>query len=399
MTDGVWVVRAGLVTSLGHDLPTSWRRLVAGDSGIARINRFQPDGLPTQVAASVQFDGQETCSALALRMARLAVEEALADDPLPEAVATRTGVFVGCAATENDWRRMIRHDAAGGGANRVVHYEQEVISLLGEQIADRLGSLELPMHLNTACASAATALTAATESIRDGEYEAALVVGSDASVYEESIAKFCLLSAMTTRNAEPSRACKPFASDRDGFVMGEGAGALLLVSERLARRLGLDPLAAVRGVGSATDNFHRTRSSPDGSAIVRSMKSALADAGLAPDAIGHVNAHGTGTPENDKMESMGLRLVFGDHTPKVPVTANKSQIGHTLTAAGIVEAIISIESLRHRTIPPTLNHDNPDDQLGISVVGNVAAPFAGDHVLSNSFGFGGQNVSLVLSRV
>jgi 3-oxoacyl-[acyl-carrier-protein] synthase II len=398
MANPVWIMGAGLVTSLADGVSESWSKVVAGQSGVRRIERFDPTGLATQVAASVEWDARLTCAALTRRMADRVVDECMTASPLPAEIRRKAAIFVACAATENDWRRVIAHEAGHREDPQLVYYDDELVSALGERVADRFGSGELPVHLNTACASGSTAIAAAVETLRDGAHDVALVVGSDASVYEESIARFCLLSAMTTRNDHPTGACRPFSADRDGFVMGEGAGALLLVSDDLVRRLGLEPIARVSGVGSATDNFHRTRSTPDGQAIVGSMAAALVDAGLKPTAVRHVNAHGTGTPENDKMESLGINLLFGPHAPEVSVTSNKSMVGHTLTAAGVVEGILAVETLRNRVIPPTINFDTPDPDLGVSVVGNHAAPLEGEHVLSNSFGFGGQNVSIVFSR-
>ena len=212
----------------------------------------------------------------------------------------------------------------------------------------------------------------------------------------ESLIRFSLLSALSTRNDPPEAAARPFSKDRDGFVMAEGAGALVLESLAHARARGATIIGIVEGCGEMADGFHRTRSSPDGKPIIACMQHALDDAGLTPDAIGYVNAHGTGTPENDKMEWVGISAVFGDRATSLPVSSNKSMIGHTLTAAGTVEAIFTLLSLRHGRLPPTINYETPDPALPVDCVPNVARDVAVTHAISNSFGFGGQNVCLVV---
>jgi 3-oxoacyl-[acyl-carrier-protein] synthase II len=224
------------------------------------------------------------------------------------------------------------------------------------------------------------------------------VVGTDASVNPESLIRFSLLSALSTRNDPPQSAARPFSRDRDGFVMAEGAGALVLESLAHAKARGASILGVVEGCGENADSFHRTRSSPDGKPIIACMRHALADAGLAPDAIGYVNAHGTGTPENDKMEWMSLAAVFGERAASLPTSSNKSMIGHTLSAAGVVEAIFTLLSLRHGVLPPTINYDTPDPALPLDCVPNVAREARVAHAISNSFGFGGQNACLVLGK-
>ena len=234
------------------------------------------------------------------------------------------------------------------------------------------------------------------EAIRRGEAETALVVGTDASVNPESLIRFSLLSALSTRNEVPEAASRPFAKDRDGFIMAEGAGALVLESLAHARARGATIVGVVEGCGEAADGFHRTRSSPDGKPIVACMRNALEDAGLSPDAVGYINAHGTSTPENDKMEWVGVSAVFGERASSIPISSNKSMIGHTLTAAGAIEAIFTLLTLRYGLLPPTINYDTPDPAVPVDCVPNVARPAKVAHAISNSFGFGGQNVCLVI---
>ena len=219
---------------------------------------------------------------------------------------------------------------------------------MAEHLAERFGTKGSPVATSTACASGATAIQLGVEAIRRGEAEAAaLVVGTDASVNPESLIQFSLLSALSTRNDPPEAAARPFSKDRDGFVMAEGAGALVLESLAHAKARGATILSIMEGCGEQADGFHRTRSSPDGKPIIACMQHALEDAGLGPDAIGYINAHGTGTPENDKMEWVGVSAVFGERAAKIPMSSNKSMIGHTLTAAGTVEAIFTLLTMRH----------------------------------------------------
>jgi 3-oxoacyl-[acyl-carrier-protein] synthase II len=272
---------------------------------------------------------------------------------------------------------------------------------VGEALAVRFGTKGSPIATSTACASGGTAIQLSVEAIRRGECEAALVVGTDASVNPETLIRFSLLSALSTRNDPPAAAARPFSKDRDGFVMAEGAGALVLESLAHARSRGATILGVVEGCGEAADGFHRTRSSPDGKPIIACMTRALADAGIDPaadgrDGIGYVNAHGTGTPENDKMEWVGISAVFGDRAASLPVSSNKSMTGHTLTAAGTVEAIFTLYTMRHGLLPPTINYEIPDPALPIDCVPNFARSAKVSHAISNSFGFGGQNVCLVL---
>ena len=210
--------------------------------------------------------------------------------------------------------------------------------------------------------------------------------------------RFALLSALSTKNDPPEQAAKPFSANRDGFVMAEGAAALVLEDAEHAKARGAEILAYVYGIGEAADTFHRTRSHPDGEAIIRSISGAINDAGLSPADVGYINAHGTGTQENDKMECFGIANVYGDAARRVAVSSNKSMIGHSLTAAGAVEAAFSVMTLRDGILPPTINYDEPDPAIDIDVVPNEKRAQQVEFVLSNSFGFGGQNVSLVLGH-
>jgi 3-oxoacyl-[acyl-carrier-protein] synthase II len=236
------------------------------------------------------------------------------------------------------------------------------------------------------------------EALRRGESERAIAIGTDGSVTAEALIRFSLLSALSTQNDEPHKASKPFSKDRDGFVMAEGAGALVLETLEAATARGATILGVLEGCGECADDFHRTRSKPDGSPAIAAVRAALEDAGVTPEEIDYINAHGTSTPENDKMECMSLTSIFGEKLGGTPISSNKSMIGHTLTAAGAIEAVFSLLTIRNGIIPPTINHINPDPALEIDAVPNEKREADVRRVLSNSFGFGGQNACLVIGR-
>jgi 3-oxoacyl-[acyl-carrier-protein] synthase II len=277
-------------------------------------------------------------------------------------------------------------------------YQRFMFASVADGLAERIGTKGSPISLSTACASGATAIQLGIEAIRRGEAEAALCIGTDGSINPESLVRFSLLSALSTANDPPQAAAQPFAKNRDGFVMAEGAAALVLESLEHAVGRGAKLFGVIEGCGEMADSFHRTRSSPDGRPIIGCIRNAIADAGLTPDDIDYVNPHGTGTPENDKMEGLAATAVFGERAKQLPISSNKSMIGHTLSAAGAVEAVITLMTLDRQVLPPTINYQIPDPALQLDVVPNVARDAKVRHALSNSFGFGGQNVSLVLAR-
>jgi len=409
----VVVTGIGVLTSLGQGKEANWAALTSGVSGIHRITRFPTTGMRTTIAATVDFVDVPEMSAPALseRLAELVIEEAIAEAAIGSPGDFPGPLFLALPPVEMEWPQRLAL-AAYSGANETVtyddllraassgkfdaYYRRFLFGSVGENLAERFGTKGSPIATSTACASGGTAIQLGVEAIRRGEAESALVVGTDASVNPESIIRFSLLSALSTRNDPPSASARPFSKDRDGFVMAEGAGALVLESLAHAQARGATILGVVEGCGEAADGFHRTRSSPDGKPIIACMRRALEDAGLEPDAIGYVNAHGTGTPENDKMEWVGVSAVFGERATSLPISSNKSMIGHTLTAAGAIEAIFTLMAMRRGVLPPTINYDTPDPTLPVDCVPNVARPAQVSHAISNSFGFGGQNVCLVL---
>ncbi|MBB3949518.1 beta-ketoacyl-ACP synthase [Aureimonas jatrophae] len=411
----VAVTGVGLVTSLGRGVADNWTALTAGRSGIHTITRFPTDNLRTTIAGTVDFMNVEPWSGIDLSyaLAEAAGREAIQQSGLPDGDFAGP-LFLAAPPIELEWSQRLYLDGLPGEAREEAGYDrlldlarsnrsQSIYDLtlfggISERLSDELGTRGLPVTLSTACASGASAIQLGVEAIRRGETERCIAIGTDGSVGAEALIRFSLLSALSTQNAVPERASKPFSRDRDGFVMAEGAGALVLESLSAARARGATVLGVLLGVGEKADDFHRTRSKPDGSPIIATLRAGLADAGLRPEDIGYINAHGTSTPENDRMEYSGLAAVFGENIQHTPISSSKSMIGHTLTAAGAIEAVISILAMREGVLPPTINYDQPDPAIPLDTVPHTARSADVSAVLSNSFGFGGQNVSLVLGR-
>ncbi len=411
----VVVTGMGVVTSLGTGLVDNWSKLVAGKSGLSTITRFPTDNLKTRVAGTVDFVDVSpfTSADLCEKMAELAGDEALAQANLGPKGDFPGPFFLAVAPIEIEWpQREALADASGSNddinydsllraastGQFTAYHRRFLFGSVADNLADRFGTKGAPISLSTACASGASAIQLGIEAIRRGETSSALCIGTDGSVNPESLIRFSLLSALSTQNDPPQAAAKPFSKNRDGFVMAEGAGALVLESMESAKARGAKILGVMAGVGELADSFHRTRSSPDGKPIIGCMKNALADAQLAPEQIDYINAHGTGTPENDKMEYLGMSSVFGERIKSIPVSSNKSMIGHSLSAAGAVEAVFSLLTLDAQRIPPTINYEVPDPSIPLDVVPNVARDAKIRSAMSNSFGFGGQNVSLIMTR-
>jgi 3-oxoacyl-[acyl-carrier-protein] synthase II len=408
----VAVTGLGVVTSLGAGKADNWAKLTAGESGIRAISRFATDGMRTRIAGTIDFLGEQPSSAaLSERFADLAVDEAIGEAGLGTPGDFPGPLFLAVPPIEIEWPQRFAL-AARSGANDNVTYSdilrvsaqfpdyhpRFLFGSVADNLAEKFGTKGSPVSLSTACASGASAIQLGVEAIRRGETDAALCVGADGSINPEAVIRFSLLSALSTSNDNPQGAARPFAKNRDGFVMAEGAGALVLESLEHAEARGAKILGVLEGCGEMADAFHRTRSSPDGKPIIGCIANALKDANLAPDQIDYVNAHGTATPENDKMEHLGLSAVFGERMKGIPISSNKSMIGHTLSAAGAVEAVFTLLTMQHQRIPPTINYAVPDPAIPLDVVPNKARDAKVVHAISNSFGFGGQNVSLVMSR-
>ena len=408
----VAVTGVGVVTSLGQGVADNWAALTSGRSGIRPITRFPVDHLATTIAGTVDFlpSSDRGASALTYELAELAALEAVSGAGLD--VGDFAGpLFLASPPVEIDWNARFALHAAGvegQGCDRLLDparrtttqplFESSQFGTIAERLTRKHGTRGLPITLSTACASGATAIQLGVQAIRRGECDRALAIGADGSATAEALIRFSLLSALSTQNERPEKASKPFSKDRDGFVLAEGGAALVLESLESALSRGAEILGVVRGCGERADDFHRTRSKPDGSPAIAAVTAAIGDAGMRPDEIAYVNAHGTSTPENDKMEHLSLSAVFGEHMRSLPVSSNKSMIGHTLSAAGAVEAVFSLMTMREGLIPPTINYDNPDPAIELDVVPNTAREAQVSSVLSNSFGFGGQNTCLVMAR-
>ena len=366
----VVVTGYGVVTSLGAGKQDNWAKLTAGQSGIREITRFATDGLKTRIAGTVDFVSigpAINAPELSQRFAEMAGEEAVAQSGIGSRGDFPGPLFLGVAPVEIEWQQ--RHEVAvAAGANDALSYND---------------------------------LTRAGESGRFENYYERFLFGSVADGLAEKFGTKgapISLSALSASNDPPTGASKPFSKNRDGFVMAEGAGALVLESLEHAQGRGAKILGVIEGLGEMADSFHRTRSAPDGKPTIGCITHAIADAGLSPDDIDYINPHGTGTPENDKNEYISIAAVFGERARSIPTSSNKSMIGHTLSAAGAVESVFSLMTLEHQRVPPTINYAVPDPAIPLDVVPNVARDARVTHVLSNSFGFGGQNVSLVIGR-
>ncbi|HEY1311794.1 MAG TPA: beta-ketoacyl-ACP synthase [Pseudolabrys sp.] len=408
----VVVTGLGVVTSLGAGKADNWAKLTAGESGISAISRFPTEGLKTRIAGTVDFLPPQSCTAaLCEAMADIAAEEAIVQSGLGSRGDFPGPLFLAVPPIEIEWPQRLEVSARSGANDKVTYTDllrassqfpayhgRFQFASVADHLAEKFGTKGSPISLSTACASGATAIQLGVEAIRRGETDAAICAGTDGSINPEALIRFSLLSALSTSNDVPQAAAKPFSKNRDGFIMAEGAAALVLESYESAKARGAKILGLLEGCGEMTDAFHRTRSSPDGKPIIGCIAAAIQDAGLTPADIDYVNAHGTSTPENDKMEYLGCAAVFGERVKSVPISSNKSMIGHTLSAAGAIEAVFSILTMQHGRIPPTINYLVPDPAIPLDVVPNKARDAEVRHAISNSFGFGGQNVSLVMGR-
>ena len=411
----VVVTGMGVITSLGEGKAENWAKLTAGESGITAIRRFSTHGLKTRIAGTIDFVEVKPFSSttLAERLADIAIEEAVGESGIGRKRDFPGPLFVALAPVEIEWPQreeiarasgemgamdydvLLRTSAKGSFAHVHARY---LFGSVADHLSETFGTKGSPISVSTACASGATAIQLGVEAIRRGETEAALCVATEGSVNAEALVRFSLLSALSTHNDDPRSASRPFSKDRGGFVMAEGAGALVLESLQAAQSRGAKILGVIAGCGELADTFHRTRPNPDGKPIADCIRGALADASMTFEEIDYVNAHGTSTSENDKMEYLGTAAVFGDHARKIPVSSNKSMIGHTLSAAGIIEAVFTLLTIEHQRIPPTINYNVPDPAIPFDVVPNKARDARVAAGMSNSFGFGGQNVSLIMRR-
>jgi 3-oxoacyl-[acyl-carrier-protein] synthase II len=412
-TPRVVVTGMGAITALGPDVATTWDGLVAGRSGVRRIEAFDPSRLTSQVAGEVrEVDASHILDRKDLRRtdryilfglvaAREAMDQAGLPARLEGADAERTGVILGTGLGGVGTLVEGITTNASRGPDRVSPFliPMGIPNIGAGQIAISFGMTGPNFTTVSACATGGHAIGEAWETIRRGDAEIMVAGGSEAGIFEALVAGFCAMRALSTRNHDPEAASRPFDQGRDGFVIGEGAGVLVLETLQSAERRGAQPLAELVGYGATADASHITLPAPGGIGAVRAARRALEKAAAPPEDVDHVNAHATSTPEGDKAEIQAMRTIFGDHAPKVAVSANKSMLGHTLGAAGAIEAIATIQAIRTSCIPPTINLDQPDDAArDLDLVPHQAARRDVRLAMSNSFGFGGQNTALVFRR-
>jgi 3-oxoacyl-[acyl-carrier-protein] synthase II len=409
----VVVTGMGAVTALGLDVASTWEGMVAGRSGVGTITQFDPSRLSARIAAEVKgFD----CSSVldrkeqrrndryvqfALVAARQAMDQAGLPPRLEGEQAERTGVIVGTGigGIGTLWEQT--QVCAQRGPDRISPFlvPMAITNLASGVVAITFGPKGPNFSVVSACASGAHSLGEAFEVIRRGDADLMIAGGSEASINELMVGGFASMRALSTRNDDPERASRPFDRDRDGFVMGEGCGSLVLESLESARRRGVEPLVEMAGYGAAADASHITLPAPGGEGAVRAMRLGLQKAGISPDEVALVNAHATATPDGDPCELEAARTLFGERAGEVSITANKSMIGHTLGAAGAIEAIATIMSIRTGIVPPTINLEDPDEAAaGLDLTPGRAVKRQVEVAVSNSFGFGGQNGAIVFRR-
>jgi 3-oxoacyl-[acyl-carrier-protein] synthase II len=409
----VVVTGMGMLSALGSDVETTWAGLVEGRSGIRTIEAFDPSRLSSRIAGEVRdFDPSAVVDRkdqrrfdryiqFGLVVARQAMDQAGLPARVEGDLAERTGVILGTGLGGVDTLDQNISTNATRGPDRISPFfiAYGIPNVGAGQIAISFGMLGPNFTTVSACATGGHAIGEAWETIRRGDADIMLAGGTEAGVVESMVGGFAAMRALSTRNDDPPAASRPFDEGRDGFVIGEGAAMVILESLDSAQRRGATPLAEIVGYGATADASHITLPAPGGIGAVRAARRALEKAGLRPDQVEHVNAHATSTPEGDKAELAGLRSLFGDHAPKVSVTANKSMLGHTLGAAGAIEAIVTIQTIRTGCVPPTINLETPDPAgEGLDLTPNVARQRTVDIAMSSSFGFGGQNSALVFRR-
>ena len=410
MSRRVVVTGLGMITPLGHNACDTWEALVAARSGTGRITLFDPTGYDSQVAAEVKdFDPARYMDRKEARRADrftqftfVAANEALKQSgyTIGENDGTRVAVVVGTAIggittllAEYD---VLREKGPGRVSPFVV--PMMLPDMASGQLSIKLGAKAVNYSLVSACASGADSIGEAANIIRRGDADVALAGGAEAAITPLAMAGFAAARALTTSNGDPEGCSRPFDARRDGFVMAEGAGVLVLEAEEHARARGANVLAELAGYGATSDAFHITQPDQNGEGAARAMRIALAHAGLEPDDIHYLNAHGTSTPLNDRLETLAIKKVFGEYAYELPVSSTKSMLGHMLGAAGAVEAAISVLAIQHGILPPTANYREPDPACDLDYVPNVARSASVEAVMSNSLGFGGHNASLVFRR-
>jgi 3-oxoacyl-[acyl-carrier-protein] synthase II len=406
----VVVTGVGLVSPLGIGTEANWEALCAGRSGIGPITRFDAAQFSARIAGEVKhFDPLQFVDKkdvkkmdIFIQLAIAASQYAMDDAKLkvsPE-MSTRTGVFIasgigGFTTIEREHKALLE-----GGPRRISPFfiPAAIINLAAGQVSIRLGAKGPNSATCTACSASAHAIGDAFEIIKRNDADVMIAGGSEAAITPMGVGGFAAMRALSTRNDEPARASRPFEKDRDGFVMGEGSGVVILEELEFATRRGASIYAELVGYGMSADAYHITAPSEDGDGGVRVMQAALSHAGVQPQQVDYINAHGTSTPFNDKLETLAIKRLFGDHARKLAISSTKSMTGHLLGAAGGLEAGITVLAIRHQMIPPTINYETPDPECDLDYVPNTKRAAKIEFALSNSFGFGGTNGALLFKR-
>lgn len=426
MNRRVVVTGMGMVTPLGHDLESTWASLQAGRSGVDKITLFDASTFPTQIAAEVRdfrlsdyIDDAERWTEYCrnTQFALAAAQMAIAHSGLREGApvdTARFGVYLGSGEGQQDFPRFVdlvyrsTHDGKVDTAqftrfglkelHPIREAEQEPGTPAGH-LASVFGARGPNANCLTACAASSQAIGEATEIIRRGDADIMLSGGTHSMIHPFGVTGFNRLTALSTRNDAPARASRPFDRERDGFILGEGAGMVILEEIEHAKARGATIYGEVAGYGSTADAFRLTDTHEEGRGAIACIRQALSDAGANPEDIDYINAHGTSTQVNDSIETLAIKRTFGDTAYKVPISSTKSMMGHLIAAAGSVEAIVCLLAIRDGVVPPTINLENPDPECDLDYIPRESRRKAVDVTLSNSFGFGGQNITLILRRL
>jgi 3-oxoacyl-[acyl-carrier-protein] synthase II len=410
LTRRVVVTGVGLVSPLGIGTEANWEALRAGRSGIGPITRFDASQFSARIAGEVkQFDPLQFIEKKDVKKMDVFIQLAIAasqfamDDAALEVtgeLATRVGVFIasgigGFSTIEREHRALLE-----GGPRRISPFfiPAAIINLAAGQVSIRFGAKGPNSATCTACSASAHAIGDAFEIIKRDDADVMIAGGSEAAITPMGVGGFAAMRALSTRNDDPARASRPFEKDRDGFIMGEGAGVIILEELGFAQRRGAPIYAELVGYGMSADAYHITAPSEDGDGGMRVMAAALRSADVAPDRVSYINAHGTSTPFGDKLETLAIKRLFGEHASKLAISSTKSMTGHLLGAAGGLEAGIAVLAVKHQTVPPTINYETPDPECDLDYVPNTARKIAIEYALSNSFGFGGTNGALLFKR-
>jgi 3-oxoacyl-[acyl-carrier-protein] synthase II len=400
----------GLVSPLGIGTDVNWRALCAGQSGIGRITHFDPSAFAAQIAGEVKgFDPLQFIEKkdvkkmdVFIQFAIAASQFAMTDSGLriSEANAPRVGVFLGSGIGGFSTIEREHEALLAGGPRRISPFfiPSAIINLAAGQVSIRFGAKGPNLATCTACSASAHAVGDSFEIIRRGDADAMIAGGSEAAITPMSVGGFAAMRALSTRNDEPDKACRPFDKNRDGFIIGEGSGVVILEERESALARGAKIYAEIVGYGMSGDAYHITAPTEDGAGAVRVMSAAIAKAGISASKVDYINAHGTSTPHNDRIETLAIKKLFGDHAYKMAISSTKSMTGHLLGAAGGLEAGITALAVHHQTAPPTINLDTPDPDCDLDYVPSKCRPLPMNYALSNSFGFGGTNAALLFRK-